>query len=86
MVSVAQSHVQQLAERELQSHGEEEEDDAYVGPYLDVRGIGDGGKETDCGSRDEACHDVAQDDRLFEPLEQDRDAACHDQYRAQIGN
>lgn len=63
-------HAEQLAERELQPHGEQQEDDADVGPDLDVGGVGDRGDPRDGRAGDESCDDVAQDDGLAQPFEE----------------
>ena len=81
-----QTYVHQLLEAEAQSHREEEENDTDVAPRLDVGHVGYGGKQGDGGPGQQAGHDIAQNDRLLQPLEYDRHDARDDEYDGQVGN
>ena len=80
------AHAQQFAEREFESHGEKQEDDADVGPHADARRIGDGRAERYRRACQHAGHDVAEDDWLAQSLEDERRTAGGDEDDRQVGN
>ena len=60
----------QLAEAELEPEREHQEDDAELGQRLDDAAVGDQ-RDGTCGPDDEPGEDVAEHDRLAQPLEDD---------------
>ena len=71
----AAAHLEQLLEAELQAEGEEQEDDADLGPLLHGFRAGDA-EEPQVRSHDEARDDVAQDERLLERFRYDGEESC----------
>ena len=65
--------VHQFAERETQPHGEEQENNADVAPYLDVCRVGNRREKGYMWPGHDAGHDISEDDGLFDPAEEDRD-------------
>ena len=62
--------IKELLEAELETEREEENDDTYLSPEVDVFLGSDGGKILEMWAREKTRDDVAEDDRLFNPLEQ----------------
>ena len=48
--------------------------------------VDDGGRIGHVGTDEEACHDVAQHQRLFEFLENQGHNTCHNQHQRQVLN
>ena len=63
------SGVEELSEAELEAEREEEDDDAYLRPEVDVCLGGDGGEVLEVWTCEESSDDVAEHDRLLYPLE-----------------
>ena len=79
------THLDDFLETEFQAEGEQQEDDADVGPYMDAGGVDDGRGEGEMRTGNETGHDIAQDQRLTQFLENECHDACADQDERKVG-
>ena len=82
----ADAHLHYFLEREIESEREQQKYHADVGPRLYVGTVDDGHGVGHMGRHEEACHDVAQHQRLAQTLEDDGYDACHDECQGKILN
>ena len=76
----------ELIEAELQTEGEEQEDDADFGPGVDIRAVCYGRKKVEVWSCDEAGDDITKDQRLVNLFKKNRSDTGDEQNHAQVGD
>ena len=79
------AHLDDLLEAELQPQGEEQEHHADVRPHLHAGALHHRGREGHVRAGQEAGHDVAQHQRLLQPLEDQRHDARAEQDQGEVG-
>ena len=65
------AHIYQFLERKVQSHREQQKNDTDVRPYFDIGRIGNSRDQGNGRTRHNTGYNVAQYDRLLQPLEND---------------
>ena len=77
--------IEKFLETEFQSEREKKHDDSHLCPELDVFLRRDRGQISEIRAGEEAGHNVAEDDRLFYPLEKNRGDSGEDKQESQVG-
>ena len=80
------THAHYLLEGELQAQREHKENDTQVTPLLDALYAAHRRRVGHVRTCKEACHDIAQNKRLLESLENDSHYTCYDKYIGKVGD